>query len=367
MPYFCKYFRRLEDRLRLEQGFATPILPLKVPFPAGKSAYDSGIAWWLAQCSNLVYENKITVAFELKDVGFDSILFFDTQGTQAFLATHPGVDGGGKFAVLAFRGTEEDSIDILTDINFVKRLFPDENLLENAGLKENSIAKLPKLYAHGGFVAGIENIWGTAVSKEIEDLYNEPNQKVNWLGLPGVSNALLDLYQQPNDTALYITGHSLGGALATLAAYKSLVYEKSFYITALYTFGSPRTVQQALAKKIAQKFDGRSHRIVNGIDVVPRLPPRVPVLLDFSHINKLVYFSKNRHRKVKTFWGEDTIVLLILIVEFMLTLITRLISTILSLVGIPVKPYTPVTIKKHMITEYIRDLEIDLKITSRRK
>lgn len=363
MPYFCKYFRRLEDRRRLEQGLsATPIPPLRVPFPAGKSAYNSHIAWWLAQCSNLVYENKITVAVELKDVGFDRILFFDTRGTQAFLATHPGVDGGGKFAVLAFRGTEEDSIDILTDINFVTRLFPDENLLENTGLQEKSIANLPKLYAHGGFVEGIENIWGTALRKEIEDLYREPNKGLEWLGFSGVSNALLNLYEQHNDIALYFTGHSLGGALATLAAYKSLVYEQSFHVTALYTFGSPRAVQQPLAQKINKKFKGRSHRIVNGIDVVPRLPPRIPVILDFSHIDKLVYFSSNRHRKVKGFWGEDTIVLLILIFEFVLAQITSLICTVLALVRIRVKPYIPVTIKKHMISEYIRDLEDDLQV-----
>ncbi|MBD2081577.1 lipase family protein [Leptolyngbya sp. FACHB-17] len=377
MTYLCKYFRRLEDREQLERGkFDTQIPPLEVPFLAGKTAYDVGIAWWLAQCSSLAYENKITVVTELKDVGFDRIFLFDTKGTQAFLASHPGVNGSGKFAVLAFRGTEQDSIDILTDINFVKRLFPDENLLENTGLQKESAEKLPNLYAHGGFVEGIENIWGTAVRKEIEDLYNEPNVGIEWLGAPGVSNALLDLYKQSSDIALYLTGHSLGGALATLAAYKLLVYEQSFHVTALYTFGSPRTVQQPLAKGINKKFEGRSHRVVNYIDTVPRLPPRIPVLLDFRHINELVYFPGDRHRKkqatenaVKGFLGDtvigflgDTIVLLILMFEFLLSQATRLICIVPALVGIQVEPYVPRTLEEHKISEYIRDLEVDLSV-----
>lgn len=399
MTYLCKYFRRLEDQEQLKRGkFGTQIPPLEVPFPAGKSAYDVGIAWWLAQCSSLAYENKITVVTELKDVGFDRIFLFDTKGTQAFLARHPGMNGSGKFAVLAFRGTEQDSIDILTDINFVTRLFPNENLLENTGLQKKLAEQLPNLYAHGGFVEGIENIWGTAIRKEIEDINNEPNVGIEWLGAPGVSNALLDLYKQSSDIALYLTGHSLGGALATLAAHKLLVYEKSFQVTALYTFGSPRTVQQLLAEKINEKFEERSdqvvnfrsHRVVNFIDVVPRLPPRVPVLLDFRHINNLVYFpGDRRHKKqatgneVKGFWNAiksflgDTGVLLILMFEFVLSQATRLICTVLALVGIrralkqrkifkqrqiEIEPYVPRTLKRHKISEYIRHLEIDLPI-----
>jgi hypothetical protein len=362
VKYNYKYFRSLkkDDPQPLEQDSSQQqILRLKVPFPAGESAYNANIAWWLAQCSNLVYENKITVALELKDVGFDRICFFDTRGTQAFLATHPGVDGGGKFAVLAFRGTEQDSVDILTDINFVRRLFPDENLLENVDVKNKPIANQPKLYAHGGFLAGLENIWGTGLRKEIEDLYGEPSN-VEWLGFPGVSNALLKLYQEQKDIALYVTGHSLGGALATLAAYQTLVYEQSFQVTALYTFGSPRTVQQPLAKAMNNKFEGRSHRVVNYIDVVPRLPPRIPIFLDFRHINQLVYFSGKRGRKTEQFPGEDTLVLLLLILELAVAQTTRLACKVLNLVGIPVKPYTPVTIQKHMISEYIRDLERDI-------
>ncbi|MEP0918990.1 lipase family protein [Leptolyngbya sp. DQ-M1] len=400
MNYLCKYFRRLEDREQLERGkFDTQIPPLEVPFPAGETAYDVGIAWWLAQCSSLAYENKITVVTELKDVGFDRIFLFDTKGTQAFLASHPGVNGGGKFAVLAFRGTEQDSIDILTDINCVTRLFPDENLLENTELEKKSTEKLPNLYAHGGFVEGIENIWGTAIRKEIEDLNNEPNVGIEWLGAPGVSNALLDLYKQSNNIPLYLTGHSLGGALATLAAHKLLVYKESFQVTALYTFGSPRTVQQPLADKINEKFEKRSdrgvnfrsHRVVNFIDVVPRLPPRVPVLLDFRHIKNLVYFPCDRRHKeqatgnevkgfcdaIKGFLG-DTGVLLILMFEFVLSQATRLICTVLALVGIrralkqrkifkqkeiEIEPYVPRTLKRHKISEYIRHLETDLPIS----
>ena len=43
---------------------------------------------------------------------------------------------------------------------------------------------------------------------------------------------------------LYVTGHSLGGALATLAAAR-LHYSDNVDVSAMYTFGSPRWVQPA--------------------------------------------------------------------------------------------------------------------------
>lgn len=67
------------------------------------------------------------------------------------------------------------------------------------------------------------------------------------------------------DIPLYITGHSLGGALATLATW----YISADALAACYTFGSPRVGDGGLMNH----FRTPIYRIVNGADPVPFVPP----------------------------------------------------------------------------------------------
>lgn len=318
-----------------------PSQPEEVEFPAGTSSYDPRIAWWLAKLSKLAYDNKITIATRLKKYKFNHVEFFDTGGTQAFLAVHPGMQAG-KFAVLAFRGTEEDSIDILTNIRFAKRLFPSENLVEE--IQDNSKKPSKKFYAHGGFLAGVLNVWGCALNQKTKDTFHNSD----WKGAPGISEAICALGP---DTPLYFTGHSLGGALATLAAYKTLTYRSEVQMTALYTFGSPRAVHLPLAEAINKELVGKIHRVVNYTDVVSRVPPRVPGLLKFHHIDSMVYFTRTKKRRDLSrieVLVSDVSILLVAALEVLLSLITF-------------KVYTPRTIKAHMIKEgYLDALEQDL-------
>lgn len=69
---------------------------------------------------------------------------------------------------------------------------------------------------------------------------------------------------------LYVTGHSLGGAVATiLAAY---FFEQGFK-PLLYTFGSPRVGNTAFTQYYNDKFTHFRH--VNDFDIIPVLPGRV--------------------------------------------------------------------------------------------
>ena len=71
------------------------------------------------------------------------------------------------------------------------------------------------------------------------------------------------------DKELYVTGHSLGGAVATiLSAY---LYENGLK-PLLYTYGSPRVGNLEFAKYYADKFTHFRH--VNGGDWVPAVPGR---------------------------------------------------------------------------------------------
>jgi triacylglycerol lipase len=76
---------------------------------------------------------------------------------------------------------------------------------------------------------------------------------------------------------LFITGHSLGGALATVAA-KKLANPAG--IAACYTFGSPRVGDEEWISSIKTPI----YRIVNAADCVTMLPPGTEIVTVLSWI-----------------------------------------------------------------------------------
>jgi hypothetical protein len=134
---------------------------------------------------------------------------------QAFLAVN-----AAEFAVLAFQGTCNPA-DWEVDLNALREPLPGF-----AGVR-----------VHRGF-------WGA------------------WLKLADDIRAAVD--KLPADLGLYITGHSLGGALAQIA---SAELERDT-LAACYTFGSPRvaTSRFDLAVKCPH------YRVINSWDLVPGVP-----------------------------------------------------------------------------------------------
>jgi hypothetical protein len=80
---------------------------------------------------------------------------------------------------------------------------------------------------------------------------------------------------------LLITGHSLGGALATLAA-------AHLPRALLYSFGAPRVGNRAFAHAL-DKHAERLHRYVNHRDPVPLLPPG---LLGYRHCGSAYHIDR---------------------------------------------------------------------------
>lgn len=66
---------------------------------------------------------------------------------------------------------------------------------------------------------------------------------------------------------VYITGHSQGGAIASLAT-KRLTQDK-FDVTDTYTFGAPRAASSAFSRSVQSPY----HRVEFGHDIVPHVPP----------------------------------------------------------------------------------------------
>jgi hypothetical protein len=83
---------------------------------------------------------------------------------------------------------------------------------------------------------------------------------------------------------LWITGHSLGGALALKCAY-DLVEVEQQQLNGVITFGQPMVARQKCGNYIDTLLAGRYARFVNRDDIVPKVPP--------SHVacGSLVWFT----------------------------------------------------------------------------
>jgi triacylglycerol lipase len=94
-----------------------------------------------------------------------------------------------------------------------------------------------------------------------------------------VNSAILDevnaLAADTGYTTLFVTGHSLGAALATLAA-PELARATRFTAPILYNFASPRTGDPLFASLVDAL--PTSWRVANTNDEVPKLPPAVSIV-----------------------------------------------------------------------------------------
>jgi hypothetical protein len=94
---------------------------------------------------------------------------------------------------------------------------------------------------------------------------------------------------------MVVTGHSLGSALATLFVMEN-ASKKKFDISTSCTFASPRvgTVEFARAFDL---LPINSWRIVNTLDVVPKLPLHIPVVLEYDHVDTAYPFKSSDFAK----------------------------------------------------------------------
>ena len=172
-----------------------------------------------ANIAQTTYDNPKTSTAKFKALGYKIIQFFDINGAQAYLLTN------GTITVLSFRGTEvTEKSDILADLKAGKNL-------EACGGK-----------VHVGFKEEINKLW------------------------PTISKVLAD-----NPGNLYVTGHSLGAAMATIAA--SRMQDR---VTALITFGSPRVGNAEFVKSLTVDH----YRVQNNCDDVTKVPF---MLMGFAH------------------------------------------------------------------------------------
>lgn len=100
---------------------------------------------------------------------------------------------------------------------------------------------------------------------------------------------------------VWLTGHSLGGALCLL--YAGMRLENKMDLFGVYTFGSPRPANDDFAKKLKQHVKGPLHRVVNVGDIVPHVPPE-PF---FSHPGNRRILEKTRVTNTERSWWKERV------------------------------------------------------------
>ena len=189
--------------------------------------------------SDIAYDPPVTAREKIKkQLGWDSESI-NAGSMQGYV-----IDAGDD-SIITLRGTEKHEYDILQDLRFLE-------------------AKTEKGGMHGGFAKG----------------YNPMHDQVI---------TLLDRYDTKR---VWITGHSLGGGLAVVCAYRLLVDGK-YPIAGMMTFGQPKVVRQDLIKFLAPKLDGKYVFFVNDMDPVTRL------ISPYEHFGHMVRWTDDKIERSK--------------------------------------------------------------------
>lgn len=215
------------------------------------AAGDVRNARYLAVAADLAYYPQAEGGPKyLAELGLKAKLI-SVGNTQAYVGTDD------DNIVVAFRGTEAPTrIEGLKDWLLTNAL----NLLvvPEGRLGTDLAAAGVGARFHQGFVNAIADIWDP-VSQAVE--------------------AELKISERP----LWVTGHSLGGALALLASW--LFTRKMISVHQVVTFGAPMIGNQLAVDAINKEFEGRIFRYVNSPDPVPLLPMYSLVANEFVHCN----------------------------------------------------------------------------------
>jgi triacylglycerol lipase len=231
----------------------------------GVTDFEIGNARAMAWMSQLAYEtdepDKIRNILELRglDLVEDGVVVEESKtvlpiaSTHCFVASGPVVSGT-KVVTVAFAGTDPVSL-----ANWISDF--------DARLQATGTAE--------GYAVAAEVVW--------------PRLQV-----------LLGNCVPPNGK-VYVTGHSMGGALAALTA-ERISTELHLDVAAVYTFGMPRPGNQALADRYNQRLGSCTYRLVHGDDLVPTVAPS---RLGFRHLGRLLHCER-QGRFDKTKLASDT-------------------------------------------------------------
>lgn len=196
----------------------------------------------MAIMAELAYLDGKEAKPKMKALGYTGHKFFENDGAQCHAVWTK------EEYVLAFRGTEPSELsDVLADLNAIPRGAMTHGLV------------------HSGFRNECDKLWNDIVSHH------------------GKGHA---------SKKFYITGHSLGAAMATIATSR---FEETMKVEQLTTFGSPRVGTRSFVKAIETPH----FRFVNNNDIVTKVPLWI---MGYKHHGLLQYINFYGNIRKLTTW-----------------------------------------------------------------
>ena len=190
-----------------------------------------------AELSWIAYFGDKAAEQAIRGIGLQEAEFFERDGAQAYSFT------GEHDQIIACRGTEP------TEWNDVKAdLYALLAVAETVG------------QVHRGFKQEVDDLW------------------------PRIEERLI-----ANKKTLWFTGHSLGGAMASICGGRCLLSHIASVPEAVFTYGSPRVGN----KRYVNHAKINLIRWVNNNDIVPRVPPP---WMGYRHAGREMYLD--RHGKI---------------------------------------------------------------------
>ncbi|GMJ02038.1 hypothetical protein like AT5G18640 [Hibiscus trionum] len=205
------------------------------------AVYNHTLATILVEYASAVYISDLTELFTWTcercnglTKGFEVIeIVVDIENClQAFV----GVAKDLNSIVIAFRGTQEHSIQ-----NWIEDLFWKQLDLNYPGM--------PDAMVHHGFYTAYHN---TTIRH-------------------GILHAVKEAKEFYGELDIMVTGHSMGGAMASFCALDLAVNHEANNVQVM-TFGQPRVGNAVFASYYA-KLVPNTIRVTNDRDIVPHLPP----------------------------------------------------------------------------------------------
>lgn len=243
---------------------ASPTNPASAPsFPEDAFAkFNASTTQWnpdnaraLVYASDLAYSDAATIQATAPGWGFKpdrvTVISPSTSVLQAIVL------GSDEAVVLAFRGTRPDQMaDWMADIHIQQTPFTEYFTASSIGS------------VHDGFAHLLAVGWKSILSEIVR--------------------------LQEDGQTLWVTGHSLGGALAVMAT-AAITFSARLPVNGLYTFGQPRVGDMDFCAQCDSHFGDVMFRFVNNEDIVTRVPPRivphVPLPDFYGHSGQLRFFD----------------------------------------------------------------------------